>query len=172
MNTVFYEQQYFRQIWLWVVLIGINSFFIYGLVMQLYYGRAFGDNPTSNMELVALTVVITLISNLFVFMRLETTIDRSGIHYRFFPFQWSQKTIAWNRISKVYVRQYNPIAEYGGWGLRLGLFGKGKAFNVSGSVGIQLVYDNGKKFLIGTQQPKEVEMILRELGYKETNEAV
>lgn len=80
------------------------------------------------------------------------------------------KKISWDRISKAFVRQYNPITEYGGWGLRLGLLGKGKAFNVSGNKGLQLVYDNGKRFLLGTQRPEEVERVLKQLGRLTTEE--
>jgi hypothetical protein len=55
-------------------------------------------------------------------------------------------------LIKCYVRKYNAIAEYGGWGWRLGLFGKGTAYNISGNEGLQLEFINGKKLLIGTQK--------------------
>jgi hypothetical protein len=35
-------------------------------------------------------------------------------------------------LKKSFVKQYSPISGYGGWGLRLGLNGIGKAYNVSG----------------------------------------
>jgi hypothetical protein len=63
------------------------------------------------------------------------------------------------------VRQYNPITEYGGWNISIGLFGKGQAFNVSGNKGLQLIYDNGKKFLTGTQGPEEPEQLLKQIGH-------
>jgi hypothetical protein len=163
-EKIFTERQHFRQIWLWALLIGINGLFIYGLVSQVFFGQTFGDNPMSNGQLIFATVGVFLLTLLFVFLRLDTAIQHDGIYYRYLPFQWKYKKITWDRISKVYVRQYNPLTEYGGWGLRIGLFGKGQAFNVSGNKGLQLVYDNGKKFLLGTQKPDDIKNILQQLG--------
>lgn len=163
-EKLFTERQYFRQIWLWALLIIINGFIIYGLISQVFFGRTFGDKPISNELLFFVTLGVLLLTLLFVFLRLDTVIKQDGVYYRFLPFQWTYKKISWDRISKSFVRQYNPITEYGGWGLRTGLFGKGQAFNVSGDKGLQLVYDNGKKFLLGTQRPDEIEQALKQLG--------
>ena len=54
--------------------------------------------------------------------------------------------------------------EYGGWGLRLGLFGNGKAFNVSGDKGLQLEFTDNKKLLIGTNRPEELTETLIKIG--------
>lgn len=54
------------------------------------------------------------------------------------------------------MRLYRPIKEFGGWGMRTAFNGKnGKAYNVSGNVGIQLELKNGSKTLLGTQKGKE-----------------
>ena len=164
-EKLFTERQHFKQIWLWALLFSINGLFIYGLVSQVFFGQTFGDKPMSNRLLIFVTSGVLLLTLLFVFLRLDTAIQKDGVYYRFLPFQWSYKKISWDRISKSFVRQYNPITEYGGWGLRIGLFGKGQAFNVSGNKGLQLVYDNGKKFLIGTQRPEEIEQVLKQLGH-------
>jgi hypothetical protein len=84
------------------------------------------------------------------FVQLETKIDESGIHYRFIPFQRKFTSISKDEIQSVFVRTYKPIREYGGWGLRYS-FRNGKAINVKGKEGIQLVLKNEKKILIGTQ---------------------
>ena len=56
-------------------------------------------------------------------------------------------------IIKYEIRKYRPIIEYGGWGIR---FNKsGKAYTVSGNIGIQIQMSTGKGILIGTQQPNE-----------------
>jgi hypothetical protein len=67
-------------------------------------------------------------------------------------------------LTKSYVRQYSAITEYGGWGLRLGLFGKGQAYNVSGDKGIQLEFTNNKKLLIGTNKAEELTAVLKKIG--------
>ena len=62
------------------------------------------------------------------------------------------------------VRQYSPLLEYGGLGMRIGLFGKGKAWNISGDKGLQLEFNNQKKLLIGTNQPEELAATLEKIG--------
>ena len=96
--------------------------------------------------------------------RLDTKISKEGIYVRFFPFHLKYKHYAWDKLTKSYVRQYSPISEYGGWGLRLGLFGEGKAYNVSGDKGLQLEFIDNKKLLIGTNKPKELTETLNQIG--------
>lgn len=55
--------------------------------------------------------------------------------------------------------------DYGGWGLRLGFFGKGRAYNISGNIGMQIVFKDGKKLLIGTQKSAEIKSFLERLKY-------
>ena len=112
-----------------------------------------------------LTLLAILVSVLFIFFfKLTTRIDEKGIHYQFFPFHFSFKTILWSEIKSAKVRTYDPIGEFGGWGLKGGAFwnsGKGKAINVSGDIGIQLELKNNKKLLIGTQKEFEVKRVLK-----------
>ena len=105
-----------------------------------------------------------LLSLLFFSFNLITIVKPDGIYVRFFPFHLSFRRYTWDMISKVYVRHYSPIGEYGGWGIRLGLFGKCKAYNVSGNKGLQIEFTNNKKLLIGTKKPDELATVLTNLG--------
>jgi len=108
------------------------------------------------------------------FFKLKTRIDEIGIHFQFFPFHFSAKTIAWSELKSAETRKYNAISEYGGWGLKGGFFwrkSKGVAYNVSGDIGIQLEYKTGKKILIGTQLLNDVNSVLKTYEEKiNTNE--
>jgi hypothetical protein len=75
---------------------------------------------------------------LVVTCRLTTEIRAEGITYRFFPFHLSERRIGWAEIASCAIRTYRPIVEYGGWGLRCGLGGRGRAYNVKGNVGLQV----------------------------------
>ncbi|MHC4643443.1 MAG: hypothetical protein ACYS32_17515, partial [Planctomycetota bacterium] len=66
-------------------------------------------------------------------------------------------------LAEHYPRTYKPILEYGGWGIRCSFTGKGKAYNVSGNKGVQLVFTNGKKLLIGSQQPDDLAAAIEEM---------
>jgi len=47
----------------------------------------------------------------------------------------------------------------------LGLFGKGRALNMSGNMGLQLELKDGKKLLIGTQKFEELEQLLQKIKF-------
>ncbi|MFN5224364.1 MAG: hypothetical protein ACK5DJ_09275 [Bacteroidota bacterium] len=102
--------------------------------------------------------VIGGISALLLFSKLETTISHDEIQYRLFPFQWNMRKISREQIADVFVRKYSPLFEYGGWGLRWSL--NGKAVNVRGNMGIQLVLKNGSRILIGTSNPEAAKIAL------------
>jgi 4-amino-4-deoxy-L-arabinose transferase-like glycosyltransferase len=167
-EIVFSETQRFKQWWLWTILIAINVQFLYIILRQVIGGQPVGDNPMSNTGLIIVESITMLSTISFYFFRLETQISKEGIRVRFFPFHLSFKTFTWDEILKSYVRVYHPIREYGGWGVRLGLFGKGKAYNVSGIIGLQLQFNDDRKLLIGTNKAEELTEALKKLRrYKE-----
>lgn len=107
-------------------------------------------------------VIGALVLSLMFFTKLEVYLERSGITYRLFPFQVKFKQIPYNEISTYTVRKYSPIMEYGGWGLRYS-FKNGRAYNISGNMGIQLVLTNSSKILFGTLKPEEFNLALSTL---------
>ncbi|WP_207533233.1 hypothetical protein [Desertivirga arenae] len=167
-EVLFTERQRFNQWWLWLILLGINGLFIFGVYKQVLGGQQFGDKPMSNEGLLFATGLTIMLTVLFINFRLETQIKRDGIYVRFFPFHFSYKHFTWDKISKSFVRKYRPLSEYGGWGLRLGLFGKGKAYNVSGDKGLQLEFTDHNRLLIGTNKPEELTATLEEIGQLRT----
>lgn len=147
------EIQKFDQWWIKLILILVVFFTILPIVM-LSKEQGIDQNM---FWVVLLTVLITFAAiALFYTLRLETSIDAKGIHYRFYPF--SGKTIPWKEIDECYVRQYSPLKEYGGWGIRFGP--NGKAYNVKGNKGIQVKLKSGKKILFGTQNETEVKNVI------------
>ncbi|MGI9650216.1 hypothetical protein [Chryseobacterium sp. RLHN22] len=160
-NSTFYEKQSFRQWWLWLILIFVLGFTIYNFVDN--------NESFSTGEMIASFAVTAIIFILFFIIKLETKIDELGVRVRLFPFHLQFKYFPWKTIRKAYIREYSPIGEYGGWGLRLGLFGKGKAYNVSGNMGLQLVFNDNKKLLIGTQKSQEMRKFLAEINNPEYN---
>ena len=163
-DYVYKEIQRFTQWWLWLILVVLNLVFIYGFYKQVITGQPVGDNPMSDTGVTVATLVSFLLSAFFYSLRLETLIKADGIYVRFFPFHLKFKHYGWSRINRSYVRKYSAITEYGGWGLRYGMFEKGTAFNVSGNQGLQLVFVDQKKLLIGTNNPKGLSSALKEMG--------
>jgi hypothetical protein len=151
-DILFSEKQRFTQWWLWLLLLVINGIFATAMYEQVIMGQTFGDKPMSNSGVIVGFTLVLLVSILFYSFRLETIIKKDGIYVRFFPIHIGYRKYAWDKIEKVFVRQYNPITEYGGWGLRYGIFGAGKALNVSGNKGLQIIFKDNSKLLIGTKK--------------------
>lgn len=154
---IFKEEQRFTQTWL-IVLLAVSVFVPITLIINEYYKE--NTTMTTNEFIFTLLGILVSVSIIFLF-KLTTRIDEIGIHYQFFPFHFSLKTISWSEITSAKVRTYDPIGEYGGWGLKGGWSkSRGKAINVSGDIGIQLQLKNGKKLLIGTKMKNEATRVL------------
>ena len=154
---VFKEEQRFTQTWL-IVLLAFSLIVPIVIIIKEIMTEDIIVSIKQNIVIIfALIISITPI----FFFKLTTRIDEKGVYYKFFPFHFSLKLISWNEISKAYIRTYNPISDYGGWGLKGGWSkSKGKALNVSGDIGLQLELKNGKKLLIGTQKKEEITRVL------------
>jgi hypothetical protein len=163
-SILFSETQKFKQWWIWLILIGINGLFIYGVFTQIFGGESFGDNPMSNTGLLITTTLFLVFTLVFFNLRLETKISKDGIYVRFFPFHLKFRYFMWSDLKKTYIREYAPLMEYGGWGLRYGLFGHGTAYNVSGKIGLQLQFSDDKKLLIGTNKSEALSKVLVQIG--------
>lgn len=160
MRTLFSEKQRFTQWWLWAILIALDALMIYGFVQQLIFKIPFGNNPSPDWVLVIFGLIPFGISWLIYAFRLETKITNEFMAFELYPL-CSLNTIKWEEIETIYVREYSPLKEFGGWGYRVS--SNGTAYNISGNQGLQLKLKNGKKILIGTQKAEEVKQILNDL---------
>ena len=155
MNPLYRETQHFRQLWLWALVLFIVLLSLYGVFQQLILGKPFGNNPAPDGVMVVLAIIFGMGLPVFMFMtNLTTQVHSDGLYIRFFPFHLSFRRIAAEEIRGFKVCTYNPIRDYGGWGIRLGR--KGQAYNVSGNRGVQLELFNEKHLLIGSQKPEEL----------------
>ena len=166
---VFKESQRFTQTWVMIIL-SISLIAILLAIANQWSEKA-DKSLVSNLDLLLSLLVFILVVSFIFISKLKTKIDNEGVKYQFFPFHSKYHTIKWDEITKIHVRKYNPISEYGGWGFKGGFFfkAKGTAFNISGNIGIQLVLKNGKSLLIGTQQKEKVEQVLHFYKNKEND---
>ncbi len=168
----FEEIQVLRHIALgWVLMASIIILFIAGIIQPIL---SFSDTQQGNLPLTDFIItlstsliVISLILFLFLTMQLKVKIDEKGISIEYLPFL-KHKEFRWDDIQQAYVKKYHPIKDYGGWGYRG--FGKKKAYNLSGSWGIQIMMKNGKQILIGTKQPEKVRQVLQHYGFENISE--
>lgn len=158
----FNEVQRFKTRWAWLAVIAFNVLFIYAIVQQVIISKSFGPKPAPDYILIIIEAGLLLLFFFLLSIKLKTKITDTGIYYRFYPFQFKETVIEWHELKDAYLRQYNSLYEYGGWGLRTGTEKTGKAINTSasGKIGLQLKFNDGKILLIGTRKPEEIELII------------
>lgn len=135
-EPVYREVQRFRQWWLWTLLSGA------ALLLFL-------AGPISWIGLLILGAVAVFLYSL----RLETEVKANGIYFRMWPLHRSFRRIAWAEIEHYEAKTYNPIREFGGWGVR---WAPGKvAYNVGGNQGIWIQRASERSILLGSQRVEE-----------------
>ncbi len=111
--------------------------------------------------------IVPLVAFFVLFIvQLQVRYDEKGINYRFFPFQLQYQFRSWEEMEAAYVRTYKPFSEYGGWGVRIWHGKAGFGYTISGDKGLQIVYKNGKRFLLGTKKQDELNSFMNEVYKK------
>jgi hypothetical protein len=156
---MFKENQKFNRGWLVFILLPLLGLFIFGFVRPSVLQKPFNESPWPAFFLLSFSV-LSVFSIVFLFrIQLKTKVDGLGIHYQFSPFHKRSRLIQWGNLNEASIRKYKPIKEYGGWGVRYGMHGK--AYTIAGKYGLQLVLKDGKKLMIGTQQPEVLQELLK-----------
>lgn len=151
-NVLFKEVQRFRQWWLLSGIGLLMAWTIYEIVQK-------GEKSQSVYTAFILLLIPLVLVLIFT---MNTKITEEGIFVRMFPLIISPKVFTWDDISKAYTRTYKPLDEYMGWGIKGTK--QNRAYNISGKIGLQLELKDGRKVLIGTQKPEEIDEVLKQLN--------
>lgn len=151
-GTLFHEKQSFRQPWLWALMGGLLAWSAVGLA------RAVRSTDTSPGGPAGALAAQTGLGALLYSLKMVTDVDPDGIWIRAMPIRLERR-IPFGEVTSCEARTYNPLLEYGGWGIRYGR--SGKAYNVSGNRGVQLVLGSGERLLIGSQRANELAGVIK-----------
>ncbi|MEM9671125.1 MAG: hypothetical protein AAF992_00925 [Bacteroidota bacterium] len=157
----FTEVQRFRQTWIWVLLGALLGTLLFLGILQVVQHQLSGTHWLSTPALLFIGGIWGLLVLIAYKAHMFTKIDEEGVTFQLFPLQWSPRRIPWADIEEMYIRDYDGIAEYGGWGMRYGL--QGKSYTISGRFGLQLHLSDDQQILIGTQRPVELEKLILRL---------
>ena len=169
-NVAFYENQRIKTWSSYLPIIPITLLFIAGCILQIGFGKSWGNNPMPDAVLIIVSGVLLLISINIFFVHLTTTIDRNGVYIRMqlCPFYTMTASFLWDDISESSIIKHNPVKEHISL-VRINVFGfRMKAgsvsYRISGDKRFQLKLKNGKMIFIGTNNPDELSETLRKLG--------
>ncbi|RZL46268.1 MAG: hypothetical protein EOP00_15505 [Pedobacter sp.] len=164
----FKEKQHIKLWWLYILL-GIETIMVCSIMFLDKGGMSFQDLKDAYF----LPIVGILIPFAIVYVvtknTMTLTIDQGGINYSYWPFA-KNKSISWTQIEKLYIRKYDALGEYGGWGMRTRLWFKFKdkayIFN-DHNLGLQIELNNDRKLLFSTSKLEELTLFL--INLKRTN---
>ncbi|MBN2020422.1 MAG: hypothetical protein JW749_09375 [Sedimentisphaerales bacterium] len=163
-NVLFHEVQRFSALLrLFAVISMLCSIGLaaYGLWLNL------SSHITPSLSSLATTaipgfIIPGLLIALLIFMKLETFVYSDCLCFRFFPFHISFKKFTKAELTECSSCTYNPIREFGGWGIRCG--SKRHAYNINGNRGVQITLKDGKRLLIGSQKADDFSHALNSMS--------
>jgi len=159
-EIVFREVQRFRQAWLWMLIVAIAGVIVWALLRQIDFAVPFGDYPISDYGLLGFAILFAIGLPIFFYtIHLTTELTAGTLYLRFLPLHFRWQRVPLQYIQSAEAVRYNALVDYGGYGVRYGR--SGKAYNVSGSEGVQLVLTNGKRIMIGSQRAEELAQALK-----------
>lgn len=158
MKPLFTEIQRFNQWWIWLIISVTCVVPIYGFYKQIIQNKPFGDNTMSNTSFILTTVVLLTIIIVFLLIRLETSITKESITFKFSTFL--KRTYSFNEIETYKIINYGFV---GGWGIRYTMK-YGTVYNTKGSKGMFIKLKNGKTMVIGTQKPYKLKKVIDNLN--------
>ena len=149
----YHEEQHFHGALMGLLLVAM-VFVVAITVVAVVFSR-----PDDALLLAIAPVVVVLVASLISLSHLDVDVTDRGVSIAF-RYLWPTRRIGFAEIVGLEVRRYNPLLEYGGWGVRLGP--KGCGYMTSGKEGVQLRLRKGLPVLIGSAHPRELEAAIRE----------
>jgi hypothetical protein len=148
----YHEEQHFHRAILGVLSAALVVVAIVTLV-ELVAGR-----PAELWLVVVGPIVVGVVAVLLSLSHLDVDVTDAGVTIAF-RYLWPARRIAFSEIVGLEVRRYDPLLEYGGWGVRLGP--KGWGYMTGGTEGVQLRLRKGLPVLIGSARARELEAAIR-----------
>jgi hypothetical protein len=153
----FKETQRFAP-WVGILAGSFSLLALIGVVVQVGLGHPIGDKPMPNAMLIVFALLFGLgLPALLMSFRLDVETSFEGVWIRFFPLV--NRLVTYDEIASAETQTYNPLLEYGGWGIR-GI-GKRVAYNARGNRGVFLTLKDGATIMIGSQRETELEAAIR-----------
>ena len=152
---MYQEYQTIRSWWVRIPILISSIFCIYICLQQILFNQSLTDNTIADIFVVVIIFIIGIGIPVFVqIVRLETKIQNKKLTVKFWPFHLKPIIFPIVDMKNAEAITYNPIKDYGGWGIRYGI--KGKAYNLNGNKGVLLTFKNNQIILIGSQDHKKL----------------
>ncbi len=141
------------------ILLAIPPVSMLALVLwQVVLGHPWGKQPMSNASIVGWTMFLWLVYLRLVTVRLVTDVRPVELSVAMRGL-WRERRIPLGEIKSAKTITYDPVRDYGGFGIRTTT--RGKAYIAGGNRGVRLELVKGGAVLIGSARPEELELAIR-----------
>jgi len=155
-SPIYSETQHFRQLWLWAIFTVPTVVTILSLTLSII------NTPSNKGIMISITLICSIFLSLLAYLifiaSLDTKITANGVFIKFRPFHRKWILFPFENIKEAKSHKYNPIRDYGGWGIRYST--KGKAYNVSGDMGVLIKFSDDTNLLIGSQKHLDLASVI------------
>lgn len=159
--VLYHEVQRPRQVWIWAIVLFAAGAAWLTLIQQFYIG----DETRSTANDIFTIILWLLFGIAFPFfvaiIKLEITVTAGEITARFFPLL--TRRFSAGSIAFAGARDYKPLREYGGWGIRH-TPRNGRAYTMSGTRGVQMALKDDTLVLLGSQKADELAEVIASIA--------
>lgn len=152
-GAVFQEVQSFRLKRQFVLLAIPPAGMTFLFVWQVVLGHAWGKQPLSNPSVMGGTIFLWLVYARLVTVRLVTRVHDGELAVGLRGL-WRARRIPLSQIQSAEAITYDPLRDYGGYGIRTARHGA--AYIAGGNRGVQLELVRGGSLLIGSARPDDL----------------
>lgn len=152
-NPLFHEEQSLRQPRLLILTAIPPVAMLLLAIWQVGFGHSWGKQPMSNASVVGWTIFLWLIYFRLITVKLVTDVLPGELSVAMRGL-WRSYRISLAAVESVHAVTFDPISEWGGYGVRS--TARGKAFIAGGNQAVELELKKGGVVLVGTQRPDEL----------------
>lgn len=157
-RPLFNEEQSFGQLRLRLMLALPPAALSVLIVWQVVLGHLWGNHPMSNGGLIGLTIFLWLVYLRLIRVRLVTNVLPRELMVGLRGL-WRTRRIPLSNIKAVKIVTFNPLRDFGGYGIRS--TSRGKAYVAGGTRGVRLELNDGSVLVIGSERPEELSKALQ-----------
>ena len=151
-QPLYHESQSLRRWPVGLLLALPPAALIFVTCRQIVFHHPWGNPPSSNGGLLFLTILLSAVYVRLMTARLVTDLFRDALEVGLRGL-WPKRTIPLESIRSAKSIEFDP-AEAGGYGIRTGKLGQ--SYTARGNRGVQIELANGRRVLIGSQNPDDL----------------
>ncbi len=158
-KPLFHEEQSLRQRRLLILTAIPPVAMLLLAIWQVGLGHPWGKQPMSNAGIVGWTIFLWLIYFRLITVKLVTEVLPNELSVAMRGL-WRSYRISLAAVQSVHAVTFDPVTDWGGYGVRS--TARGKAFIANGNKGVELALKKGGVVLVGSQRPDELARALEQ----------